>query len=204
VDVQTVWQCGIRNIAVSTDSGQTWENSEGAGGRNCIVSFADAETGWIYGLLRLNATTDGGQTWEEVELPERIDIVALSLRTADDGYMLSEDGVLYTTQDGGKSWSSIQLDVGEYGEMMLAPSDFPTAAIRFFDADNGVIVLSLVGGGRSSVVALRTMDGGETWTSESVVSGDAGVLYLTRDAKFLTVHSLLEFRRVTVFEYKGF
>ena len=48
------------------------------------------------------------------------------------------------------------------------------------------------------------MDGGDTWTSEPVASGDAGVLYLTRDAKFLTVHSLLEFRRVTVFEYKGF
>jgi hypothetical protein len=87
--------------------------------------------------------------------------------------------------------------------MMLAPSDLPTAAIRFSDAENGVIVLSLVGGGQTSVVALRTMDGGETWTSESVVSGDAGVLYLTRDAKFLTVYSLLEFHRVTAFEYKG-
>jgi hypothetical protein len=168
-----------------------------------MVSFADAETGWVYGLLKLNATTDGGQTWEEVELPERIDVVALSLRTADDGYILSEDGVLYTTQDGGENWSSVQLDMGAYGEMMLAPSDLPTAAIRFSDAENGVIVLSLVGGGQTSVVALRTMDGGETWTSESVVLGDVGVLYLTRDAKFLTIYSLLEFHRVTVFEYKG-
>jgi photosystem II stability/assembly factor-like uncharacterized protein len=192
-------------MGMSTDSGQTWENSEGIGGQNCMVSFADAETGWVFGGLRFNATADGGQTWEEMELPERmLQVAAISLRTADDGYILSEEGVLYITQDGGKSWSSIQLDMGEYGEMMLLPSELPTAAIRFSDADNGVIVMSLVGGGQSGVVSLHTMDGGETWTSEFVVSGDAGIPYLTRDAKFLTVHSLLQFGRVTVFEYKGF
>ena len=76
------------------------------------------------------------------------------------------------------------------------------SAIKIY-ADNGVVVLSLVGGGQSGVVALRTMDGGETWTSELIVSGDVGVLYLTRDAKFLTVYSLLQSDQVTVFEYKG-
>jgi photosystem II stability/assembly factor-like uncharacterized protein len=206
VDVQTVWQCGLNDTQVSMDSGQTWEGTGTAGGNNCMVSFADAKTGWLFGARKLKATKDGGGTWEEVSLPEgaRVaKIAAISLRAAGEGYIVTSDAVLHVTQDGGKSWSSLPFDLEEYEGMMLLSIDRPSAAIRFFDADNGLVVLSLVGGGKSIVAALRTTDGGETWTDEVVLSGDAGIPYLTRDGKFLTLTSLLEDNQITVLEYKG-
>ncbi len=171
-----------------------------------MVSFVDAETGWVYSRLTLKATTDGGETWEEVPLPEGTraeDIAAISLRAAREGYILSSDGILYTTQNGGESWSSLPLDMEKYGEMTLLPNDLPPAAVRFFDADNGMIVLSLMGGGQSKVVALHTRDGGETWTEETVLAGDAGVLHLTHDGRFLTMNSFLRPDQIIVLEYQG-
>ncbi len=206
MDVQTVWQCSITQAKVSISGGQTWESTEIPGGINCTVSSADAETGWVFSLLELKATTDGGETWEKVPLPEgarAADIVAISLRAAGEGYILSSDGIVYATQNKGESWSSLPLDMEEYGEMTLLPSDLPPAAVRFFDADNGMIVLSLVGGGQKKVVALRTTDGGETWADETVFTGDVGILHLTHDGKFLTITSFLRPDQVTVLEYQG-
>jgi photosystem II stability/assembly factor-like uncharacterized protein len=191
---------------MSMDSGQTWAGTGTAGGNNCMVNFADAKTGWLFGALKLKVTEDGGETWEEVPLPEdtRVTkIAAISLRTADEGYILTSDATLYVTQDGGKNWSARPLNLEGYEEMMFLPTDLPSAAIRFFDANNGLVVLSLVGGGKSTVVAMRTTDGGKTWTDEPVLSGDAGVTYLTRDGKFLTLTSFLKEGQITVIEYKG-
>jgi photosystem II stability/assembly factor-like uncharacterized protein len=188
---------------VSSDSGQSWESAETPGNANCKVSFIDADTGWVVSSLQLRATADGGATWNDVALPEgTAKVAAISLRTADEGYLMTSAGVLYKTEDGGVNWSSLPLDLAEYGEMELLPSDLPPAAIRFFDANNGVVVVSLVGGGQSTVLALRTSDGGLTWEEEAVPV-DIGVPYLTRDGEFLTVYSFLKSNTIFVAQYKG-
>jgi hypothetical protein len=204
VDVETVWHCGLRDIKMSMDSGQSWKSTETPGYTDCKISFVDAETGWVISGMQLRATDDGGATWDEIALPEGVmEATAISLRTADEGYLLTSDGELYATQDGGKSWSSLPLDLTGYEEMDLLPSNLPSAAIRFFDADEGVVVVSLVGGGKSYVLALRTYDGGQTWEQE-VIPIDIGVPYLTRDGKFLTIHSFLKSNTIFVAQYKGF
>ena len=39
----------------------------------------------------------------------------------------------------------------------------PSAAIRFLDDQTGIIILNLVGEGKSEIRALHTTDGGQTW-----------------------------------------
>jgi photosystem II stability/assembly factor-like uncharacterized protein len=203
VDVQTVWHCNLRDIKMSTDSGQTWESTGTPGHPDCKISFVDQDTGWVISGLQLRATDDGGATWNELDLPGGIaKVTAISLRTADAGYLMTSAGTLYKTVDGGESWSSLPLDLAAYGEMGLLPSNLPSAAIRFFDADNGVVVVSLAGGGQSQVLALRTSDGGLTWEEEPVPV-DIGVPYLTRDGEFLTIHSFLKSNMIFVAQYKG-
>ncbi|MEJ2111056.1 MAG: hypothetical protein P8Z37_14330 [Acidobacteriota bacterium] len=73
----------------------------------------------------------------------------------------------------------------------------PQAAVRFFDADNGLVVLGLEG--ETNMVALRTADGGKTWKRESMTGG-LGKPYLSRDGKFLTLN--LMDKGATVLEYK--
>jgi photosystem II stability/assembly factor-like uncharacterized protein len=187
---------------MSSDSGQSWESAETPGNTNCKVSFIDADTGWVISGLQLRATDDGGTTWNDIALPEGIaKVAAISLRTADEGYLMTSTGVLYKTEDGGTSWSSLPLDLSEHGEMELLPSDLPPAAIRFFDTKEGMVVVSLVGGGQSAVLALRTSDGGQTWEEEAVPV-DIGVPYLTRDGEFLTVYSFLKSNTIFVAQYK--
>ncbi|MBN1995721.1 MAG: hypothetical protein JW953_23740 [Anaerolineae bacterium] len=210
MDAQTVWQCNLSNTSVSDDGGKTWENVDKACnnycGNNCRISFADAQTGWTLKKGVIELTTNRGKTWHKVPLPEGVkDIEAISLRTASEGYVLTSDGVLHKTQDGGNSWSSVTLDLTKYGQMKFLPADPPgyppSVAIRFFDADHGVIVMSLAGGG-SKVVALRTADGGQTWTEETVPA-PIGTLHLTHTGQYLTVNSALETSKVTVLRYTG-
>ncbi|MFC1975883.1 WD40/YVTN/BNR-like repeat-containing protein [Chloroflexota bacterium] len=206
MDAQTIWQCNLSSIQVSVNGGQTWQ-STGQGGNYCIMSFVDAKTGWLLKSGTIELTTDGGQSWNEVTLPEGgKDIGAISLRTASEGYVLTPDGVLHKTQDGGNSWSSVTLDLTKYGQMQFLPATDPgyppSVAIRFFDADHGVIVMSLVGSGSSKIVAFRTADSGQTWTEEAVPA-TIGTLYLTHDGQYLTVSSILEAKKVTVLRYTG-
>jgi photosystem II stability/assembly factor-like uncharacterized protein len=185
------------------DGGQSWESTETPGYADCKISFADAKTGWVFSNAQLRATADGGATWNEIALPEGVlQATAISLRTADAGYLLTSDGYLYVTKDGGESWSSLVLDLTGYEDMSLLPATLPAAAIRFFDAQEGVVAVSLVGGGKNYTLALRTVDGGQTWKQE-VIPIDVGVPYLTRDGKFLTMNSFLNSGRIFVARYKG-
>jgi photosystem II stability/assembly factor-like uncharacterized protein len=208
VDVRTVWECNASDIRLSTDGGQTWQGSQGPRGQPfCRVSSADDKTVWYLSPSKLEATADGGTTWEEVTLPEAVyprDVLAISLRTPQGGYILDSTGALYVTSDGGETWSSQTLGLADkYGDMEpMPPGSVAPVAIRFFDAEHGLIVLSLVGGGRSKVVALRTADGGQTW-AEEVVPAEIGVPYLTHDGRFLTIHSFFNTGKITVLRYAG-
>jgi photosystem II stability/assembly factor-like uncharacterized protein len=183
----------LGGVRLSTDGGQTWEGQTTFQSRpgRCPLSFLDTQTGWVANGYKLSATADGGETWEEIT-PDVPDIAAIALRTPSEGYALDFDGNLHTTTDGGKSWSSQSLGLEKYGELKIMESqDFVMAAIRFADADNGVVVLSLVGGGENKVVALHTADGGQTW-AEEIVPAETGPLYLSHDGNLLTVYSLLK------------
>jgi photosystem II stability/assembly factor-like uncharacterized protein len=191
VDVHTIWQCGMKNVSVSTDGGKTWKAITGkAGGMGCILSFADAKTGWLRSGAKLEMTADGGATWKELALPQDVSkVAAISLRTRTDGYLVDGNGVLHITRDGGKTWSSQSLGLDNPSILGFGSGQFinetPQAAVRFTDANHGLVVLGL--SGKTSLIALRTADGGKTWKEESLPA-ELGTPYISRDGKFLTVN----------------
>jgi photosystem II stability/assembly factor-like uncharacterized protein len=214
VDSQNVWVCGRMvgasfstpgGVRPSTDGGQTWNEQtalQTTPGR-CPLNFLDAETGWVATGDELNATADGGATWEEITPDGVTGIAAIALRTPDEGYVLDDDGNLYTTSDGGQSWSSQSLLEG-YGELeIVSSSDLVMAAVRFADADHGVVVMSVSGDGGSRLMALRTADGGQTWEQEEVMSSSLLIaLYLSHDGSVLTIADQLE-EQVIVLRHTG-
>jgi photosystem II stability/assembly factor-like uncharacterized protein len=188
VDENVIWASG-RNVQVrvSVDSGRTWQaaSSIGDGTTAPYISFLDTQTGWVAtrNSQQLWATSDSGQTWTEIALPEGLTTLAgISLRTATNGYLLDDSCALYTTRDAGQSWSLQTLGLG--GKIVTA-YELPLTAIRFTDADHGLVVLSLEGGGGEALV-LRTADGGETWEQEDAPI-PTGTLHLTHDGETLTV-----------------
>lgn len=206
VDVRIVWQAGLQGVRVSKDGALTWEETN-AEFRNendpCFLSFLDAETGWIGTLYKLRSTSDGGMTWAEIKLPEGIkDIAAISLQAPGEGYVLDNGGLLYFTQNGGKNWSSRTLDLEDVEALELGTNAaIRLLAVRFFDADLGLVILSLAGGGKTKVLALRTTDGGQTWEKESIPA-EFGAPYLTRDGKLLTISAVMGPSNITVLRYQ--
>jgi len=181
----------MKTVSVSTDGGQTWKAvADKAGGMGCILAFADTKTGWFGSGDKFQMTADGGATREELALPENVSkVAAISLRTPTDGYLVDGDGVLHVTQDGGKTWSSRSLGLDNPSIMGFAGGPFinetPQAAVRFVYAGHGLVVLGL--SGKTSMVALRTADGGKNWAEESLPA-ELGKPHLSRDGKFLTVN----------------
>jgi photosystem II stability/assembly factor-like uncharacterized protein len=181
----------MKNVSLSTDGGKTWKAvADKAGGMGCILAFADTETGWVGAGTKFEMTADGGATWKELALPKDVNkVAAISLRTPTDGYLVDGDGVLHITQDGGKTWSSQSLGLNAPSILGFASGDFinetPQAAVRFVDADHGLVVLGL--SGKTSMIALRTADGGKTWKEKSLPA-KLGEPYISRDCKFLTVN----------------
>jgi photosystem II stability/assembly factor-like uncharacterized protein len=203
VDVRTIWQCGLKNLSVSTDGGKTWKAiADKAGGMGCILTFADAKTGLFGFGNKFQMTTDGGATWKELALPQAVSkVAAISLRTPVDGYLVDDKGVLHITQDGGKTWSSRSLGLDNPGIMGFASGGFinetPQVAVRFVDADHGLVVLGL--SGKASMIALRTTDGGKTW-KEEILPAKPGTPYISHDGKFLTVNKWGE--GITLLKYE--
>jgi metallo-beta-lactamase class B len=200
VDENLVWYIGFGGVVMrSLDGGYTWD-SVGAlpyGGHNEFASFVDDTTGWIATteMRKYWVTRDGAETWTDYPLPEGMGTpAAMHLQTDQDAYFLDLAGNLFITSDGGESWEagSIGLKAG-----WTIPTLPHMAALRFFDQDHGLITLNMLGGGESRVMALRTEDGGATWTEEELPV-PMGSFYLTRDGVYLTHIDVIDHSFFTV------
>jgi len=185
LDGQRAWTIGNQgNVRYTRDGGKTWEAlADVPTGLSQFISMADEQTGWAASSSRLVATVDGGQTWTPVTLPAELKgIAAIDLRVPGEGYVLDGLGVLYVSGDGGTSWTAKPL--GLEGKIS-APRDLPMAAVRFLDSRNGVAVVNAVKGD-GTLREMRTSDGGDTWV-QTFLPEKVGILFLTRDAGYLTI-----------------
>jgi photosystem II stability/assembly factor-like uncharacterized protein len=204
VDENLMW-CGGNggNVRVSKDGGKTWSavTDINLGGLHINIDFIDETTGWLATSKKIVATKDGGSTWTELTYPEDVKgIAAVFLRTPEEGYLLSNNGLFYTTKDGGTSWSRHELNFAGYGitsdikgTIGLYRSDLAQADISFTDDKNGIIVFTGTKPGEGNLtMCLTTSDGGETWKEErmDLAEGFTPVkVYLSGDGKYLTLGS---------------
>lgn len=186
VNEKIAWHCGnLGEVRQSFNGGQSWVMVTDFGRsepNQCrFLSFIDENIGWIAAPDLLGMTKDGGTTWTRLARPDGIgSIAAICLRTANEGYLLNTDGIVFITNDAGKTWISVESGLkDEY----FFESSAPAAVIRFTDADHGIVVASL---DKGKVVASLTNDGGKTWSREEVPS-KMGNLYLAHDGRLLTI-----------------
>jgi hypothetical protein len=80
--------------------------------------------------------------------------------------------------------------------------DVAAAALRFLDEDTAVLVINLLGENKeTALVALRTIDGGQTWTDE-VLLEKLGTPYISSDGMFITTSDIFS-NSVRVFQFMG-
>ncbi|MGB7539696.1 MAG: hypothetical protein WBM17_14235 [Anaerolineales bacterium] len=195
-----IWYLGVGgDLEHSVDRGRTWKSAGPFPWTRHVeyISFSDKLNGWGMTTEQSDfyTTADGGKTWKTIPLPEGMAApAALHLRTPSDGYILDTAGHLFISADGGTSWEIRSLGLGD-GETI--PTLNHSAAIRFSDALHGVAALTTIRGGSGRTRALRTSDGGATWTEE-ILAVPMGMFHLSRDGIYLTHVDLNDHGKITL------
>ena len=92
----------------TVDGGENWAFLGTAGGWNYImdISFVNNEEGWglFNGGRAIKKTTDGGQTWTTQLYAFNKTIYDFQFIDRQNGWFVSDDGIIFHTSDGGKNW----------------------------------------------------------------------------------------------------
>jgi photosystem II stability/assembly factor-like uncharacterized protein len=154
-------------LMFTDDAGATWRDGTPAGMvTNPWIDFLDANHGWVLQSMAEDAsspnlifqTSDGGRHWTSSALPvPAYAWAAISFVTTEVGYLVvtttnypASQTTVYATADGGSTWQRAGAIPGDW---QYWP---PTAPLVFFTPDDGLFV---------SGTALRTHNGGKTWTA---------------------------------------
>lgn len=163
LDQNRGWAVGSRGTVLQTlDGGNTWK-ARGASTEDIVrdIFFIDDQNGWlvcevnVYQLKTnedprayLMKTTDGGKTWNRIQI-KGFDVDAILVRAVftrnGRGWVFGEAGSIYTTHDGGETWTKLK-----------SPTRRLLLGGTFIDDDRGWIV-------GAGATIIQTSDGGETW-----------------------------------------
>src|SRR4030095_10980799 len=126
LDQNRGWIVGSKGTMLQTlDGGNTWKPHGGS--TDDVVRdifFIDEKNGWM--VCEVNAyqlksvddpraylmrTTDGGENWRRIEI-KGFDVDAILVRAVFNrngrGWVFGEAGSIYTTSDGGETWSKLR------------------------------------------------------------------------------------------------
>ena len=160
LDDKHLWVSGYNGwTGRSTDNGLTWEHSE-VGGQLVFTElfFNDPQHGWGVGRRAVNLTastvmrtSNGGKSWTpNITVNHRsTDLFFYEVETGWKGWLTADDGWLFSTENGGLTWDSIQLAMSGVPRVKLND-------VYFVDRNHGWIV-----GGPELI--FRTEDGGASW-----------------------------------------
>lgn len=210
VNSKVAYACGNGSSVIkTTDGGANWKRVSGFGeyepNQPRFLSFVNEDTGWIATPnkfkfkgenIMLGSTNDGGKTWNNIVLPQEVEeIVALYLRTPENGYVIDNKSNLYITDDGGKSFIKQPININDAN---LSNARFEQYVVfKFSDENNAFIAYE---DKDLKFRAARSSDGGKTWVNDTVPDLSSGALYLSPDEKFITLTTYDGF--VKVLEHK--
>jgi photosystem II stability/assembly factor-like uncharacterized protein len=177
------------------------------------LAFVDANTGWAlmhlgvglsHDYVAVFGTTDGGATWETFVDPNADGGLAMScgktgfaFADAKTGWVLGDCGgvvpgtpYFYQTNDGGRTWQTIELPSPTDKADLFDPNNFDYACgtnwMRFTSATDGAVVVrcSEFSSSKSLGWLYTTADAGATWASAALPGSYNNSFYIV-GAQFL-------------------
>ena len=91
----------------STDAGSTWETQSTGNAAQLTAGASPAPSVcWLVGRAGVVLLTNDGASWHRLKFPEAVDLIAVSATDADTASVTAADGRVFTTQDGGTTWTA--------------------------------------------------------------------------------------------------
>jgi hypothetical protein len=104
-DPASRWRVAAPGIERSEDGGQTWSVVLAIEGQSITVGASPARTvAWLAGRAGVVLVTSDGSTFARVNLPEVVDIAAITAADARSATVTTVDGRRFRTNDGGRTW----------------------------------------------------------------------------------------------------
>jgi photosystem II stability/assembly factor-like uncharacterized protein len=206
----------------TADAGRTWTGeASGVNTRLDQVWVPSASTVIVAGGCVLRRSDDGGRTfarlpWTASEQSCPVGIATIDFPTANNGYLLLQDGNLLRTADGGHSWSRAARPPGPAAASIVftSPSDGIAAGVGIFRTTDGgrswasvdqsafsVAAVSFTGLSptgpsflaiaASGAQAYTSVDGGQNWSTKAVTGfffGGVGKLVCASAANCLATN----------------
>lgn len=149
----------------SDDKGQTWTRALPEKDRAWNAVFFFGQSGWIVGEFgAVMRTTDGGATWTDVEVKNKVSLMAVAFRDPQHGVAVGLAGTLVVTTDGGLSWSDANRPTREHLLDVIWDENHWTAV-----GDKGVVVTAAVAA--QDWKAHRLSEGDVSWRTQIAKSG---------------------------------
>jgi photosystem II stability/assembly factor-like uncharacterized protein len=145
------------SILKTADGGKTWavlNTNYSSSGNITAINFPNADTGYAIRFDTVLVTYNGGNSWQGYYSAVTMTQYDLDFVNADTGFMCGEDGSLYRSTDGGRSWA-----FSGSGTNFLGGHDL--ASMAFLGADTGFAVGAL---GQ----IWKTVDAGQSWTAYAI------------------------------------
>ncbi len=158
------WVAGLYGtIAHTTDGGLTWtmQTSGTSQGLN-YLTMVNERHGWIVGDSILLHTADGGNHWETVTVAPGFTAKSVAFADSSFGWVVGNSGQIYCTADGGSTWS-----------LQTSNSTAQLYFVRCIDRSH-----CWIAGGTA---LLRTVNGGETWTTTTGTRTPSRFTFLNAD-----------------------
>lgn len=152
LDANRILLIGPRGIRRSTDGGGSFAPVRGRVARANLIDYDRAGSAvFVFDFKSVFVSTTAGQSWKKVKRPPtRADLEAVDFVSAKRGFILTYEGRLWRTTNGGRKWREVPLGSDSGFELAFSDSNNGFVAVRDF-------------AGKFNGYVLRTTDGGKTW-----------------------------------------
>ncbi len=188
----TMWVCGADEmIASSSDGGKTWTAAHSAtSGLLLSMGFANEQFGYAAGTgNNFLVAKDGGKTWSGLPSPSP---VIYELSFADEAHGIAHGkNAVYITPDGGKSWATVKIDLGDddYKRMSWV------STVVALDAKRMAIIMSEGNSRANHQVLYLTQDGGATWKVTDIAHIGIWTFYRRDGEYWITGYEVIEWQK---------
>ena len=163
-DASVVLLVGPTGLRRSIDGGDSFTAVRDGDVRRASLDDADraGASVAVFGRRKIAVSTNRGRTWRTVPLPRtRRSVAHADFVSSKTGYALMNDGRVFSTRNGGRSWTELPA-VGNATGTQLAFGDSKNGwlAIGNFELDGAYV--------------LRTTNGGASWRPQLLADGAVG------------------------------